>query len=133
MSYYRAVDSSQNDFLKHYGVKGMKWGVRRKAKKLDRLTRLGMKYDHISKAWRTESKRREREAVNKGGALGYGRAYNYIHQAESAAKQFKKYSDFYTKRANRYMKKLSKKYIMKYDVVTGRYTLAPKSEKRTSS
>ena len=29
MSYYRAVDSSQNDFLKHYGVKGMKWGIRR--------------------------------------------------------------------------------------------------------
>ena len=104
------------DYLAHHGVKGMKWGVR-KANKLTKLSRKADLYESKSKAWDNTSKRMD-ESARELGPIGYGKQYNKIKQAKTNSKQLSRYAGYYRKRTNSYINKLSKKYIVKYDVVT---------------
>ena len=110
------------DYMYHYGVKGMKWGVRRKSNKLTKLGRKADFYESKSKAWDKSAKNMDKRA-RELGPIGYGKQYNKIKQAKSNSKQLAKYAEHYRKRTDSYISKLSKKYIVKYDITTKKYSL----------
>ncbi len=110
------------DYMYHHGVKGMKWGVRRKSNKLTKLGRKADLYESKSKLWDITSKNMDKNA-RELGPVGYGKRYNKIKKAKSNSKQLARYAEHYRKRTESYMHKLSKKYTVKYDVVTKKYSL----------
>lgn len=45
---------------------------------------------------------------------------------KTTSKEYQRYAEFGRKSTAKYMKKLSKKYVVVYDVGTGNYSLQPK-------
>ncbi len=113
------------NYLMHHGVKGMKWGVRRKANKLTRLSNKADLYERKSNAWKNEAQAMDR-AASELGPIAYGQQYNRIKQANANSKQLKKYAKHYEKKTNSYIKKLSENYKIAYDVTTKQYQLTPR-------
>lgn len=107
--------------LYHHGVKGMRWGVRRKAIKLTKMSRNADRYETKSKAWENRANALEKKS-KIDGPMAYGRNYNKIKQMRTNAKQLKRYSEFGRKRTAAYMNKLSKDYKIVYDVISDSYT-----------
>lgn len=116
---------NEDDYLEHFGVKGMKWGVRRKAKRLTKLDQKTNFYKNKSDAWNTRAKSLDRNAKELG-PIGYGKQFNKIQKAKYNSKQLAKYSEHYRKKTESYINKLSKKYIIKYDVTSKTYNLVSK-------
>ena len=122
------------NYLMHYGVRGMKWGQRRRQFATSRLNRKAKKanlYQRKANAWKMEAIKRDasaREAAKDSSPVTYGRKYPQIKQAQDNAKQLQKYADHYAKIANSYIKKAQKKYVVAYDVSTGEYSLREKSK-----
>lgn len=113
------------DYLMHYGVRGMKWGRRRKAiatSRLNRKSKKADKYNQASDRWKTKASLLDKQA-SEAGPIAYGKAYNTIKRANDNAKQLKKYADHYEKSARSYINKVSKNYIVVYDVSTKTYSL----------
>lgn len=67
------MDYYNNDYLMHYGVKGMKWGVRRYQSKDGSLTAKGKK--RLSKDYKNLTEKARAE-VNKNNTSRYVDAYN---------------------------------------------------------
>lgn len=114
--------------LYHHGVKGMKWGFRRfnkafATRRLNRITRKAETYQHISDIHSQRAKIMEYDTMRRG-RIAYSRA---IQKEKLDSKQYKRYADFGRKNASRYMKHLSKKYVIVYDVSTGNYSLREKA------
>lgn len=118
------------DYLMHHGVKGMKWGVRKKiaTKSLNRKVRKAQKYRNKAYSWETEAKNRDASAKLQG-PIAYGKQYNRIKQARTNAKQLQKYAQHYEKKVNSYLDKVQKKYVVIYDVSNGQYSLREKNKK----
>lgn len=52
--------------LYHHGVKGMRWGVRRKAIKLTKMSRNADRYETKSKAWENRANALEKKSKTDG-------------------------------------------------------------------
>nr|DAG85721.1 MAG TPA: hypothetical protein [Caudoviricetes sp.] len=117
----------QPDYLMHHGVKGMKWGVRKKIAtyRLNRNAKKANKYQEASDRQKAKANRMHESAAEQG-PIAYGKSYNRIKQANNNAKQLQKYSNHYTKITNSYIKKLGDKYKLVYDVSTKQYSLREK-------
>lgn len=124
---FAAIDISKDE-LAHYGVLGMKWGhhkakvatskLNRKAKKAEKYQRISDTYSQLAKQTEYESK--------KAGPIAYGKAFNRIKKMKTTAKEYQRYAEYGRKSTAKYMKKLSKNYIVAYDVSTGSYSLQAK-------
>lgn len=117
--------------LYHHGVKGMKWGVRKKVttSRLNRKAKKADRYQQMANAWKIEAKKRDasaREAAKQAGPIAYGRQYAQIKHAQDNAKQLQKYADHYAKTTGSYIKKAQEKYVVVYDVSTREYSLREK-------
>lgn len=110
-----------NQELYHFGVKGMKWGVRRYQNKDGSLTKAGRK--RISKEYKKESERVANELNKIGNRMyidAYNKAANKMNSGEIDkfnASQKKKYGSNYTERdgymedyANVFNKELEKNF-----------------------
>ena len=58
MYYTKIVSANPGDELYHYGVLGMKWGVRRAQQKIDKYRKKARQYDKYSKEYAKEGSRR---------------------------------------------------------------------------
>ena len=98
MEYYN------NDYLMHYGVKGMKWGVRRYQNADGTLTAKGRK--KISKQYDKESKKVMNELSRRGNKIhldAYNKAADKMNKGgidKFNEAQQKKYGKDYAKRDN---------------------------------
>lgn len=73
---------SNNDFLAHYGVRGMKWGVRRDIKK---RSRLGAQAGKMADAYQKAADRFKSKGVTKGD-----KRYTAMRKAQNKARQLQK-------------------------------------------
>lgn len=115
----------RDDELKHYGVKGMKWGVRKdrlddairnyRAKKLTRLANQWESFDAGYKA------------VDKAMRKNKYKYANWYSKTTADRLQIRSMK----KRVDRLMKKYGKKYVMKYDVITKQYSFDKKPKDQT--
>lgn len=95
MNYYSTPPRS--DELWHYGIKGMRWGVRRYQNEDGTLTEAGTKrYFH---PWGTPTEKgRERKHQLNRKTL---KAYDKMQKAKSGTKKYKRLSDKFEKAKNR--------------------------------
>jgi hypothetical protein len=87
MSYYRAVDSSQNDFLEHYGVKGMKWGER---KEIGRKSKLGYRAGQYAEQYGKQADKLEARQKSKGYSSKRASAISNLRKRQSQLKKAQK-------------------------------------------
>ena len=94
------------NYLMHHGVKGMRWGVRKKIAtyRLNRNAKKADKYQEASDRWKAKANKMHESSAEQG-PIAYGKSYNRIKQANNNAKQLQKYSNHYTKITNSYIKK----------------------------
>lgn len=117
--------------LYHYGVKGMKWGVRKQRmaeKKLNRVTSKADKSENRYKSYETAYKMADAKAQKTMTPAQYGRwvTSGARFDQKIQLRNLKKASERTKKRANDYMNKLNENYTVVYDVTTGTYTLRQK-------
>lgn len=118
------VDVQQSEELYHYGVKGMKWGVRRYQNKDGSLTPRGKK--KISKEYERTAKKVSK-ALNKSATRRYVDSYNKAADEMNNggidrfnSQQRKKYGDDFAKRdgyASDYEKLFRETFAKHYDQI----------------
>ena len=110
---YRVV---RTDELYHYGIKGMKWGVRRNQKKyLNRDTKKDKKQVlDYSKRLKKMVKKVSKESENMGGEIRGRKMINYDHpKFKEANKYLKKSAIEYSK--TKEFDKLARQYLSSFD------------------
>lgn len=132
-----------NNELMHYGVPGMKWGVRRYQNADGSLTNAGKKRaEHklnklFEKSDKAISKYKSYDRQYKLADSGAKKSINpsqYGRWVTSGARmdktmrlnQLKKLSEKRTNQVKKYINKFSNDYYVSYDVVTGNYSLKEK-------
>ena len=95
------------------------------ASKLNRKAKKAEEYQRISDIYKQLAKQTEYDS-KKAGPIAYGKAYNRIKKMKTTSKEYQRYAEFGRKSTAKYMKKLSKKYVIAYDVSTGDYSLQAK-------
>ena len=132
-----------NNELMHYGVPGMKWGVRRYQNADGSLTNAGKKraehklnklFEKSDKAIsKYKSYDRQYKLADAGAKKAltpsqYGRWVTSGARMDKAMRlnQLKKLSEKRTNQVKEYINKFSNDYYVSYDVVTGNYSLKEK-------
>lgn len=87
MNYYMSIDSSQNDFLEHYGVKGMKWGVRRE---IGRKSKLGYRAGKYAEQYGKQADRLEAKQNSRGYSSKRASAISNLRKRQSQLQKAQK-------------------------------------------
>lgn len=103
----KAICNDENELF-HYGVKGMKWGVRRRQRRIDRVRK---KEGRILKTYDKYDKEigKRQAAANKQYQLAVRKSNSRFSSKESAEKTFRKASEA-QERVNRLQYKGSQQY-----------------------
>lgn len=82
---------NSNNYIQHYGVKGMKWGVRKKAKKLSNselqtaINRMRLEDQYVKLSRETSPMHRTTKFIENIGKQGVNQVYSSVI-AEQVAK-----------------------------------------------
>ena len=111
--------------IRNYQIRSLEKKSQRATSKLNRKAKKAEKYQHISDTYQQLAKQTEYDS-KKAGPIAYGKAYNRIKKMKTTSKEYQRYAEFGRKLTAKYMKKLSKEYVVTYDVSTGNYSLKDK-------